>query len=425
MNKEEKKIAIIIPITVAIIGGIFAVAPAILENMFPPDPDLEAIITQIDGPHYVGSSITFSAKESNPHDKISKYDWNFGDDSTIRDGELVHHTFDKEGDYIVILTVHADDGRIDEGYLSITIIPDTNIEREIASNLSDMLYKKIKTDVSVIKENLISIEMQTPFDPAVLDDNKFFTCYEDVPNDKCPILFKIWRETGSAYAFIFYYPNEIVHTSKKTSEDCIIEISTLNSVITNNVENKWNDRQWCNSEESVLMTDLYHPRNKPMINVNSLLIEYRDSNKDRLGLINAYNLEELIANNMKEYSLSSFNVILLDEKNCVAGAVSKTKGDITIHMEKGIWQLSNENTDGTFHIFHDVYSESNCNQNYAEYDLDDLEYVEVTVGDISEGRISKLDEKYAVFEMTPVTDKDLDMTNVDIFQDWHLLVSIP
>ena len=400
-------------------------APYILEKIFPLDPDLEAIITPIEGHHYVGDLVEFSAKESKPNDKISRYEWNFGYDGATSNGELVHYTFEKEGYYIVTLIVSTAEGKTHEDYFSIIIKPDTNIEREIASNISEMLHKKIKTDIENIQTHLNSNEMQLPFDPVVFDNDKFFSCNEEVPNDKCPILFKIWEETGSAYAFLFYYPGEkINNTNKKTSEYCIIEISTLNSVTTNNVENKWNDRQWCNSEESTLMTDLYHPRNKPMINVNSLLMEYRDSNNNRLGLINAYNLEELIAKSMKEYSLQTFNVLLLDDKNCVAGAVSKTKGDITIHMEKGIWQLSNEKTDNALHIFQDVYSGANCNQNYAEQDLDDLKEVEVTVGDISEGNISKLGKRYSTFEMKPVTDKDLNMANVDIFQDWHLLVSI-
>jgi len=297
-------------------------------------------------------------------------------------------------------------------------------EKRIATEILEMLHDKIKKDVLIIDGYLASDEIQTPFDPKVFDDNKFFTCNEGFSNDKCPILFKIWEETESAYAFLFYYPGEqIANTNKKTSSDCIIEISTLNSVVTRDITNQWNDRQWCNSDESILMTDLYHPRNKPMINVNSLLMEYRDFNNDRLGIVNAYNLEESIKNNMEDDYLSTFNVILLDDKNCVAAAVSKTDDFTAVHMEKGIWQLSNEKTNSTFRIFEDTHNETNCNQDYLEYNLDALKTIDITIDGISEGEISKLSKRYTIFEMKPVTDKDLGRVNVDIFQDWHLLVS--
>jgi len=306
---------------------------------------------------------------------------------------------------------------------------DSEVEkRRIATDISEMLHDKITNDVLFIQKELNSKEIQEPFDWKVLHDNKFISCGDEgISNIKCPILKQISDKTNSEYAFIFYYPDRIINNTEiKTNSNCIIEISTLNSLVVMDVINEWNDRQWCNSTESILMTDLYHPRNKPTINVSSLFIEYADSNGDKLGLVNAYNLEKSIGKKMIGDYLPTFNLILLDDKNCVAAAISKTNGDTTIHMDEGIWQLTEEKINDTLNIFEDEHSDTNCDQSLKEYNLDAIENVDLTVTENSKDETSKLDGTYSIFELTEVTNKDLGTkTQIDVFHDWHLLVSIP
>ena len=302
--------------------------------------------------------------------------------------------------------------------------PPTKDEAKIIANeIKEMLHDKVIDDVRIIRDNLNSGEIQAPFDPVVIENDEFLSCNNEPVRDiKCSVLEDIVDKTDSEYAFLFYYPGkEIANTTKKTSLDCIIEISTLNSVDVLNITNNWNDRQWCNSQESVLMTDQYNPRNKSTINVNSLLLEYHDSNTDQLGIVNAYNLEKFIATLVNKNTLSSFNVILFDDKNCVAAAVSKTK-DVVIHMDGSIWELSNVQ-DNIFQISEDLDNDTNCRNELAGYNLDAHEYVEITSNENSNSETSKLNGKYLVVEMDPVTHQELGITKpTDIFQDWHLLV---
>ena len=169
------------------------------------------------------------------------------------------------------------------------------------------------------------------------------------------------------------------------------------------------------------MTDQYNPRNKSTINVNSLLLEYHDSNTDKLGIVNAYNLEKFIGSSVQKNALSSFNVILFDDKNCVAAAISKTK-DIAIHMDESIWELSNVKDD-VFQISEDVDNDTNCRNELAGHNLDAHEYVQIVSNENSDVETSKLNGKYLVVEMDPLTHQELGITKpTDIFQDWHLLV---
>ncbi|QMU54662.1 MAG: hypothetical protein GKS07_07150 [Nitrosopumilus sp.] len=303
------------------------------------------------------------------------------------------------------------------------------VKTDIANDIKVNLHKKISEDIYVIRSGFEGNEIQKSFDSKYIIDDTFISCGdEDESHTKCEKLKDVKSFIESKYAFIFYYPNMMINNSDKmTSEDCIIEISTLNSVRTKNIENKWNDRQWCNSEKSILMTDQYNPRNDPSMNVNSLLMKYRDFNGDTLGIVNAYNLEKFIDIYVKDSDFSTFNVILLDNQNCVAAAVSKTNGDTTKHMDKNIWQISDEIEPNTFEIskknIRNEIENTNCGNEFSDYALDPFTFVHIVAIENPGLGFSKLDGKYSTFEMKPITDGEANEDNVHIFENWHLLVS--
>ncbi len=157
------------------------------------------------------------------------------------------------------------------------------------------------------------------------------------------------------------------------------------------------------------------------------LMKYRDFNGDTLGIVNAYNLEKFIDIYVKDSDFSTFNVILLDNQNCVAAAVSKTNGDTTKHMDKNIWQISDEIEPNTFEIskknIRNEIENTNCGNEFSDYALDPFTFVHIVAIENPGLGFSKLDGKYSTFEMKPITDGEANEDNVHIFENWHLLVS--
>jgi hypothetical protein len=91
----------------------------------------------------VGESVTFNANESyDPDGKIIRYVWDLGE-ASYKMGIQIEHTFTKEGNYKVILTVKDDDYLIDNAYQEIRVV-------KRVMNISKSLDKPIATPGSTV-----------------------------------------------------------------------------------------------------------------------------------------------------------------------------------------------------------------------------------------------------------------------------------
>ena len=298
--------------------------------------------------------------------------------------------------------------------------------------------------------------MQVPF---TLDDYKDDTigfCDDKHESDKCRALEPI-RGTPkhSPYTFIFPHKGQTIKTPTEDFkiQDCIIEIISITPVDVINMENKWNDRDWCKDEYQILLTDQYVPRGKPDINVNSLSMRYSDSNNVRLGFVNAYNFDTMISD-LISTSSDSFNVILLDEHDCVSAAISKSdKGTYSSLDNDGLWKLTKKGeklviesivtenyleglvTDVTKHpLTENQKEEFNCPKDEPKLNLpiSEKDYYELSLNLKEEQGIesSVLDGNYYVFPVKHLSETDLTsngvkVDDVKIFDNWTMLISEP
>ena len=91
----------------------------------------------------IGESVTFNASESyDPDGKIIRYIWDLGE-ASYKMGVITEHTFTKEGNYNVILSVKDDDFLIDHAYQEITVV-------KRVMSISKSLDKPIATPGSTI-----------------------------------------------------------------------------------------------------------------------------------------------------------------------------------------------------------------------------------------------------------------------------------
>ncbi len=75
-----------------------------------------------DGAFYVDQNYTFDAsKSSSSVGSITKYEWDFGDGSAKAKTRTAQHSFDKEGIYVVVLTVTDEDGSTAETTLEVEV----------------------------------------------------------------------------------------------------------------------------------------------------------------------------------------------------------------------------------------------------------------------------------------------------------------
>lgn len=310
--------------------------------------------------------------------------------------------------------------------------PDDDLQKTIADEIQTRLNDKIKNDALLMLSQTEDPVMMDPFHLTSLKNDAFTYCETEESHDKCELMLEIRKETDSQYVFIFPYPNRVISEgeSEYTISHCVIEIIAIDSQRLEGIDNNWDDREWCEPYYLSLLTNQYVPRGMPVVNVNSLVITYFDSEQVRWGIVNAYHLENLLDEFMKDYEHDTFNVLLLDSFNCVSGAVSKVNGITTTHLDEGLWQLD---TLGNKIIIKSLNTElnnqsTNCPKD-SEFNLDAKDFYQITVNENS-GSIntSKLNGEYQSFEIREeVTSKDLDMlpNSVRILHDWHLLVSVP
>ncbi len=89
-----------------------------------PNSELTARISTIDGHFYVDDEVEFSGKESKSNNnKITSYEWDFGDGEENGHDLITYHSFKQAGTYTVVLTVQDSDGKIDRDKVTITIDP--------------------------------------------------------------------------------------------------------------------------------------------------------------------------------------------------------------------------------------------------------------------------------------------------------------
>ena len=111
-----------------IIGVVVAIVALTLPYF---DDDLKARISPIDGPNIEGQSIPFSSIESHiPNEvKITSSKWDFGDGNNAND-QIVHHTYQKSGDYTVTLKIVDDKGRTSQDQTIVTVKPKIDVPKK-------------------------------------------------------------------------------------------------------------------------------------------------------------------------------------------------------------------------------------------------------------------------------------------------------
>jgi len=337
---------------------------------------------------------------------------------------------------------------------------DIDFVKEMNLKIQKGLHNKITKSIVDFTEFTESEVMQVPF---TLDDYKDDTigfCNEKHESNKCRDLEEMRDgQPHSPYTFIFPVRGQPIETQTEDFkiQDCVIEIISITPGKVKEMENKWNDRDWCKDEYQILLTDQYVPRGKPDINVNSLSMRYSDSNDIELGFVNAYNFDDMISNlisNLIPLPSDSFNVILLDEHDCVSAAVSKSDTGINYPIDNdGLWKF--DRTDGKLIIDNIVTEkhleglvanvlehpltenqkkEFNCPKDEPKLNLDSFEnnYYEVNLNlkgkQGSESSI--LDDNYYAFSVEPLsksilTRNGVEVTDVKIFEDWTILISVP
>jgi PKD repeat protein len=122
----------------------------------------------------IGESITFSGAASTDSDgNITSYEWDFGDGNTSSE-ETTTHTYDRNGDYVVELTVSDNDGLSNTAEVSVKIMLGSIKIEAIVSSWLDEPYDICGT----IKEKLekagfeVVSEESTDYDAILLVDYK-------------------------------------------------------------------------------------------------------------------------------------------------------------------------------------------------------------------------------------------------------------
>jgi len=89
-------------------------------------PDIPVAVIDIpttDGKYYVGQQMTFLGEQStSPNGNISKYEWDFGDQTPKATTRTATHTYAKPGLYEVILTTTDETGKIGTASQKITLV---------------------------------------------------------------------------------------------------------------------------------------------------------------------------------------------------------------------------------------------------------------------------------------------------------------
>lgn len=312
--------------------------------------------------------------------------------------------------------------------LSMPIMGEEPDQEKIYKEIEVMLNEKVTIDIQKITKVLNNKVMQEPLRSQDLINNDIIYCWTDEFNTKCDELEELRPDISySDYAFIFLFPGQtiIAENEKIQIKDCVIEMISIEPMTVIELENEWNDRQWCMHQSGYYLTDQYIPRGKSGINVNSLSMRYVDSSNSMLGLVTAYNFEKQIRDHMDKSEYDKFNVILLDNSNCVSAAVSKVNGSLTTFMDKGIWQLYQTATGQVLiERFNSTDPIRGTNCPNPQYIMDNAESIHITVPNSNVDNPSKLDGEYAVFEMNPLPENKFSaQKNAKIFHNWKLLVS--
>jgi len=321
---------------------------------------------------------------------------------------------------------------------------------QIQKGLHDTIIEDIRDFTDLTK----SEAMQKPFTLDDYKDDVIGYCGDGEKSDKCLALDGP-RSAPQHSSYTFIFPVKGQHIEPDTDnfkiQDCVIEIISITSTDVKDMENKWNDRDWCKTAYQILLTDQYVPRGKPDINVNSLSMRYSDSNDVKMGFVNAYNFDSMVSELISDSS-DSFNVILLDENNCISAAVSKSDKGIHSNIDNdGLWKLTNQEgkliidnivtekyledlvENVTEHPLTEKQKEAfNCPENEEKLFLgfSENEKIEVSLNlkGVQGIKSSVLDDEYYVFQVEPIeedaiTSKGIKVNDVKIFDNWTMLIS--
>ena len=314
-----------------------------------------------------------------------------------------------------------------------TIIPDA-VSNDIHSDIENLLFEQLSSDIDILLAFAEDDNIKSPFTLEDMKNNDIIFCENEKINLKCDSLRDLRTTilTFSPYILIFIYPQENIDTESGTISvrDCIIELISIDGHDVVEIENKWNDRQWCTHDDAISMTDQYIPRGKTGINVNSLSMRYNDSDHVRSGLVIAYHFEKLMEKYAMDSPVTTFNMVLLDKSNCVSGAVSKTNGKTTIHLDENLYRLT-QKVENQMEIKEwtstDEIDKTNCHFSETKYQLDSRSYIHLEVKEnLTDNFTSKLDGDYFVYEIATIDTEEVknESGDVNIFQDWKLLISV-
>ena len=133
-------------IVAAIVGAYFTDVFSTGLNEFDKPNVLEA---KINGPltSIVGESISFSGGDSHPSQDIRKYEWDFGDGTSGKEGLSVSKIYDHAGQYTVTLKITNNLGQVNSETHRINIISEPIIPPPI--NTEEPPYTEQESDESV------------------------------------------------------------------------------------------------------------------------------------------------------------------------------------------------------------------------------------------------------------------------------------
>ena len=144
MNNGEKTIAIVVPIVVAIIGGIFTLVPDMMSDPNSEDhashdsQTSEEPTAVISGPRtaLTDTLVTFTAdKSDDPDGFIDRYQWHVNGEK-ISSHSFLEYTFETDGTYQIDLIVFDDDNLSGKDTMTVQALKES-VESHDKSNLGD------------------------------------------------------------------------------------------------------------------------------------------------------------------------------------------------------------------------------------------------------------------------------------------------
>ena len=328
--------------------------PALTKNKKP--------VAEINGPYngYVGQEIIFnSAGSYDPDEDELIYNWDFGDNST-KDGTNPHHTYKKEGNFTVLLTIidSEDNKDTDETYVH---IEKNQSKKDTVNDTEEDTKKESKTldnkDLSEIIEGKFSSENIAENDTLEVNINKKNYYLIDIDDDGLFDIF--YNKKNKNHTNLSYLSKEIIliDINGNTKWDYKFEIKTNTLSVYSTVSKK--------TDESLYSGEILIPIFIIFIILTISFIILKKVLTSKSDRIKEKNISDY--NNFYEYEKKDiFNKSRNFDK--FTSSFSKNKSEKSNNIIKAKIQLPEKiyNEISNNKIFDDIYYESESDLNRIE-----------------------------------------------------------